>query len=56
GVLGAPAPFDCDIQVRSPKHAEIISQSYRDAASIFEPFEQELTEADREWVAASRVD
>ncbi|KIO27803.1 hypothetical protein M407DRAFT_22978 [Tulasnella calospora MUT 4182] len=56
GILGAPFPFDCRIQVRSPKHAEIIRQSYRDSASVFEPFEQELGEADREWVAASRVD
>ncbi|KAG8923307.1 hypothetical protein FRC01_012912 [Tulasnella sp. 417] len=56
GILGAPFPFDCSITVRSPKHAELIRQSYRDATPIFEPFEQELCEADREWVAASRVD
>ncbi|KAG8912495.1 hypothetical protein FRC00_004396 [Tulasnella sp. 408] len=56
GILGAPFPFDCDINARSPKHAELIRQGYRDAAPILEPFEQELCEADREWVAASRVD
>ncbi|KAG9042589.1 hypothetical protein FS837_010669 [Tulasnella sp. UAMH 9824] len=56
GVLGAPFPFDCDIGVRSSEHAEIIRHSYQDAAAILEPFEQELCEADREWVAASRVD
>ncbi|KAG8923305.1 hypothetical protein FRC01_012910, partial [Tulasnella sp. 417] len=56
GILGAPFPFDCDVRVRSDKHAELIRQSYRDATPIFEPFEQELCEADREWAAASRVD
>ena len=54
GVLTSPNEFKATIVPRSPRHAEVIEQSYLDATPFFLPFEQDLCPEDREFVAHSR--
>jgi len=54
GILTCPNPFKCRITPRSARHAELIEREAREAVSVFEPFEHELCEEDREFVREQR--
>lgn len=47
-------PYKCDIKCRSARHAEVIRREFLDATDAFSPFEQELTEADKEYLRRVR--
>lgn len=49
-----PAPFECDIQPRSSRHAIIIRQDFVNATPVCSEYEQELEEDDRDWLAQVR--
>lgn len=56
GILTGPNRFECEIAPRSSHHAEVIKQEFLGAAQVFEPFEQQLATADREFVDKLRQD
>ncbi|KAG8949194.1 hypothetical protein FRC04_008992 [Tulasnella sp. 424] len=51
----APAPFKCDIQPRSDKHKQIICREFLDAIGTTNLFEQELIDADKEYMRNARA-
>lgn len=56
GILTGPSRFDCEITSRSSHRAEVIKREFLAAANTFEPFEQQLDPADREFVGKLRRD
>ena len=56
GILTGPNKFECEITPRSSHHAEVIKREFLAATQAFEPFEQQLDSADREFVGKLRRD
>ena len=56
GLLTGPSRFRCEITPRSSHHAGVIKREFLAATQSFEPFEQELDSADREFVGKVRRD
>jgi hypothetical protein len=56
GILTGPSRFECEITPRSAQHAEVIKRELLSATQTFEPFEQQLDPADREFVTQLRRD
>ena len=56
GILTGPNRFECEITPRSSYHTEVIKREFLGAAQHFEPFEQQLDAADREFVDKLRQD
>ncbi|KAG8926377.1 hypothetical protein FRC02_008940 [Tulasnella sp. 418] len=48
-------PFKCGVKPRSQKHVDIVRQNFKDSIPIYESYERELVQEDREYVEAVRA-
>jgi len=51
----SPAKLDCRIVPRSERHAELIKEEFLASAQVFEGFEHQLGDEDRDWVRQVRA-
>ncbi|KAF8608239.1 cytochrome P450 [Ceratobasidium sp. AG-I] len=54
GILTCPNPFKATIKPRSAHHAEIIEHDFVAAGPAFEPFERDLRQVDKDYIATQR--
>ncbi|KAF7303882.1 putative cytochrome P450 [Mycena indigotica] len=56
GILTAPSPFECRIQVRTPHKANLIKQAFLEATDTFAKFEFGLSAQDEEHIQSLRAE
>ncbi|KAG8920281.1 hypothetical protein FRC02_000999 [Tulasnella sp. 418] len=55
GLSNDPLPFKCKVKTRADRQIELIKQNYAQSTPIFEQFERELSQSDREYVGKVRA-
>lgn len=50
GIASAPLPFECSVEPRSQHHAMVIQREFHALRPVFERYEHELSEEDKEVV------